>query len=94
MVQPDSDPDPVAEVVGDTSAKTDLPTIEPVETPHVDDPDPQARAEACWRVMQQVLATYQCELRVFIADPEPVGRDGGGMLLRPSFGIHPNPLKP
>lgn len=47
------------------------------------------RARACGAEIAEILRRHRCRLVPMILDPEPVGRDGSGVIVRASYGIFP-----
>jgi hypothetical protein len=49
-----------------------------------------ARADACWKQVQKVLAEHGCQLGARIVGMEHVG-DGSSALVRSAYGVFPIP---
>lgn len=49
------------------------------------------RAQECAAEIAEVLARFECSILPFIAEPEPVGRDGSKLIIQASYGVVPNP---
>ena len=50
----------------------------------------RARAMKCGQELADLLAKHRCRIVPYIAEPEPVGRDGAKLMIQAAYGIIPD----
>ena len=50
----------------------------------------RARAIKCGEELSEVLKKHRCRIVPYIAEPEPVGRDGTKLMVQAAYGIIPD----